>query len=108
MQSAVQTTPTQHVWHLARGAQQHTRGLTVAAQEQHGYQTRRDDFRITHPLLRVLNMAEGVQDIGTQTIDSYNLVIHGHLVFQGEVGRLPSPWRMSLMDVKRSQLGLTY
>jgi hypothetical protein len=32
-------------------------------------------------------MAEGVQDIGTQTIDGYDLVIHGNLVFQGEVGR---------------------
>jgi hypothetical protein len=27
--------------------------------------------------------------------------------FRREVGRFPSPWRMSPMDVKRAQLGLT-
>src|SRR5919108_1416575 len=106
MQAAVQTTPTQHVWHIARGAQQRTRHCKVAAQEPQGYKARRDDFRITHPLLRLLDMAEGVQDIGTQTIDGYDLVIHGNLVFQREVGRFPSPWRKSPMDVNRSQLGL--
>jgi hypothetical protein len=52
-------------------------------------------------------MAEGVQDIGTQTINGDDLVIHGNLVFQREVGYLPSPWRKSPMDVKRSQLGVS-
>jgi hypothetical protein len=108
MQSAVQTTTTQQAWPIARCAQQRTRGFKVAAQEQHGYQARCDDFRITHPLLRILDMAEGVQNIGTQTINGYDLVIHGNLVLPREVGCLPSPWRKSPMDVNRSQLGLPY
>src|SRR5262245_5946877 len=107
MPSAVQTTPTQHAWPIARWAQQRTCGFKVAAQELQGYQTRRDDFRIAPPLLRVLDMAEGVQDVGTQTRHGYDLVIHGNRIFPGEVGRLPPPWRQSPMDVKRSQLGLT-
>jgi hypothetical protein len=37
-----------------------------------------------------------------------NLLIHGSLIFQGEVGRFPSPWRKSPMDVNRSQLGLFF
>src|SRR5687768_7143582 len=107
MQSAVQTTAAEHVWNILGCAQQRTRGFKVAAKEEHGHQARRDDFRVPHPLLRIFDMADGVQDVGTQTIHGYDLVIHGSLVLQGEVGRFPSPWRMSPMAVKRAQLGLT-
>ena len=53
-------------------------------------------------------MAEGVQEVGAQTIHGDELVIHGNPVCQREVGRFPSPCRKSPMDVHRSQLGLSY
>ena len=63
MQSAVQTTPTQHAWHIARCAQAALRAASkLLRKEQHGYQARRHDFRITHLLLRILDVAEGVQE----------------------------------------------
>src|SRR5262245_16538092 len=104
MPSAVPTTP--HAWHIARWAQQRARGFKGAAPDHHGHQARRDDCPITHPLLRSLDLAEGVQEVGTQTIEGDDLILHGNFVFQGEVRRLPSPGRTSPMDVNRSQLGL--
>src|SRR5215831_14394076 len=106
MESTVQTTTTQHMGDISRRAQEGTRGFKVAAKEPHGHQARRDDFRIAHLVLHIFGMADGIQDVGTQTIHGYNLVIHGSLVFLGEVGRLPSPWGKRPMDVNMSQLVL--
>jgi hypothetical protein len=91
MQSAVQTTTAEHVWDIWRHAQQGARRFKVPAQEHHGHQACRDDFGIAHLVLRVISMACGFQDVGIQAIHDKDLFIPGGLVFQGEVGRLPSP-----------------
>jgi hypothetical protein len=63
-----------------------------------------DDFGVAHLVLRVISLADGFQNVGTQAIHRSDLFSHGDLVFQG--GRLPSPWRKSPMGVNRSPLGL--
>ena len=65
MEPPVHTTPAEPVWHILRHAHEGTRGFKVAAKAPHGHQARRDDFRITHLLLRVFGMADRVQEICT-------------------------------------------
>jgi hypothetical protein len=108
MEPTVHTTAAAQVWHLPRPAQAGTRRFDIAATEPHGHHARRDDFGIAHLRWRVFGLADRVQDSCTQAVDGQDLVVHGGASsFRSEGGRLHSPWRMSPMDVKRSQLGLT-
>ena len=68
MEPTVHTTAAEHVGQIPRRAQEGTRGLKVAAKEEHGHQARRDDFGIAHLLWRVFGMADRVQDICTHAI----------------------------------------
>ena len=106
MGPTVHTTAAEQVWHIPRRAQEGTRGFKVATKEPHGHQAHRDDFGIAQLLLRVFGMADRVQDIGTQAIHGQDCVVHGASSFRREGGYLHSPWRMSPMDVNRSQLGV--
>jgi hypothetical protein len=57
VEPTVHTTAAEPVWHIPRRAQEGTRRFNIAANEPHGHQARRDDFGITHLLLRVFGMA---------------------------------------------------
>jgi hypothetical protein len=77
MEPPVQTAAADPVWHLPRHAQEGTRGFNIAAKAPQGHQARRDAFGIAPLLVRVFDMADGVQDIRTQAIHGQDLVVHG-------------------------------
>src|SRR5215472_7097364 len=81
MSSPVQATPAEHVWHIPRCAPQGPRRFKVAPKESHGHEGGRDDFRIAPFLLRLFRMAERLQEVGTQTIDGEDCLVHGSLPF---------------------------
>jgi hypothetical protein len=90
-QAAVHTTTAQQRGDIGRHAQQGTRRFNVPAQEPHGHPACRAAFGIAHLVLRVFSMAYGVQDLGTQAIQSSALLIQGGLVFQGRERGVASP-----------------
>jgi hypothetical protein len=91
MSPPVQATPAEHAWHRPRCAQQGARRFKVAPKEAHGHYGGGDDFRITHLLLRRFRMTERLSDVGTQTIDGEDLLVHGSLLCWGRWVATPYP-----------------
>jgi hypothetical protein len=91
MSPPVQATPAAQVWHRPRCAQQGPRRFKVAPKEAHGHEGCGDDFRIAHLLLRLFRMAERLSEVGTQTIDGEDLLVHGRLLCWGRGVATPYP-----------------
>jgi hypothetical protein len=76
VQPARKAALTQHIWHVPFSLQQRPRGAEIPAQKQCSHHSHRHNFRVGHPALWILIMAQGFEHIIHQAKNGYNFRVH--------------------------------
>ncbi len=79
MKTTNQTALTQHAGHISGCLEKDSRLLQIPSEKPCGYESGRFDFGITHCALRIFLMMQRLQQVVTEAINGYNLLVHGFL-----------------------------